>query len=238
MVIGAIFAGGSGSRMNCGETPKQYLPLGGKPVIAHTAAKFFANPALEKILILCPAPWVDATRAMMTEHFGETDRITVLAGGQDRNGTLIRALDYIQEQFGLFDETVIVTHDAVRPFVTQRIIDENIAAAEAYGACGTYIPACDTIAESPEGETVTFIPERARMYQTQTPQSFKAKRLKALLAALSGEEQAKLTDACMIYTLKGEPVRIVRGEVYNLKITYPVDLPVAEALLQAGVGQD
>lgn len=238
MVIGAIFAGGSGSRMNSGETPKQYLPLGGKPVIAHTAAKFFANPALEKVLILCPAQWVDATRALLAEHFGQTGRMAVLPGGQDRNGTLVRALDYIQTQFGLDDETVIVTHDAVRPFVTQRMIDENIAAAKQYGACGTYIPACDTIAESGDAETVTFIPERARMYQTQTPQSFKAKRLKELLTALAGEEQAKLTDACMVYTLKGEPVRIVRGEVYNIKITYPVDLPVAEALLQAGVGKD
>ncbi len=237
MVIGAIFAGGSGSRMGCAKTPKQYLPLGEKPVILHTIEKFYANPGLDKILILCPEHWLQATRVLLEERYGQTDSIAVAIGGQDRTTTLDRALGYIQEHFALDDETIIVTHDAVRPFVTQRIINENIKLAKLTGACGTYIPACDTIAESDDGERVSFVPERGRMWQTQTPQSFNLKKLKTVLAQLTPAQLTNLTDVCAAFSLKGEPVRIVRGEVFNLKITYPYDLTVANALLAAGAGQ-
>lgn len=238
MVIGAIFAGGSGSRMGCGERPKQYLPLGEKPVLLHTIEKFYGNPGLDKILILCPDRWLDATRLLIEDAFGQTDRVAVTRGGQDRSSTLDRALAYINEHFALDDETIIVTHDAVRPFVTQRIINENIETAKRVGACGTYIPACDTIAESDDGERVDFVPERGRMWQTQTPQSFNVKKLKTILAQLTPAQRTNLTDVCAAFTLKGQPVHIIHGEVFNLKITYPYDLTVANALLAAGAGQE
>ncbi len=235
VVIGAIFAGGTGSRMNGAGTPKQYLLLGTKPIIVHTTEKFLSNPRFEKTIVLCPEQWVDSTREMMEKHFGKTARIEVIEGGITRNDTLSCALGYIEEHFGLDDETVIVTHDAVRPFITQKIINENIESAIKFGACGTYIPACDTIAESGDGETVVFIPERRRMFQTQTPQSFKAKKLKTAFEALTADEKAKLTDAAMVFTIKGEPVQMVAGEVYNIKITYPYDLIVAKAVLESGI---
>lgn len=238
MVIGAIFAGGSGNRMGCAKTPKQYLPLGEKPVILHTIEKFYKNPLIDRLLILCPEQWLKSTGVLLGECFGQTDRLAVATGGQDRSDTLARALDYIKEHFGLEDNTVIVTHNAVRPFVTQRIINENIELAKHTGACGTYIPACDTIAESADGEHVCFVPDRARMWQTQTPQSFNAKKLKEIMEHLTPAQKANLTDVCAVFTLKGEPVHIVRGEVFNLKITYPYDLTVANALLAAGVGEE
>jgi 2-C-methyl-D-erythritol 4-phosphate cytidylyltransferase len=238
MVIGAIFAGGSGSRMGCANTPKQYLLLGEKPVMLHTIEKFYANSAFDKVLILCPEQWLKHTRAMVQASIGNNNKIVVLAGGAARNSTLERALRYIAENCPSQDETILVTHDAVRPFVTQRILDENIAAAKQYGACGTYIPACDTIAESADGANVSVVPDRNRMWQTQTPQSFSVKKLTAMLAQLTVDQLANLTDVCAVFTLKGEPVHIVRGEVFNLKITYPYDLPVANALLTAGAGQE
>ncbi|NLX92447.1 MAG: 2-C-methyl-D-erythritol 4-phosphate cytidylyltransferase [Clostridiales bacterium] len=238
MVIGAIFAGGSGSRMGCSETPKQYLTLGEKPVILHTIEKFYKNAAIDKVLILCPEQWVKPTCTLLEENFGQTDRIAVTTGGQDRNDTLDRALCYTEQHFGLDDQTIIVTHDAVRPFVTQRIINENIASAKRNGACGTYIPACDTIAESADGKNVCFVPERGRMWQTQTPQSFNVRKLQKTLAQLTPAQKANLTDVCAVFTLQDEPVHIVCGEVFNLKITYPYDLPIANALLAAGAGQE
>ena len=238
MVIAAIFAGGSGSRMGCAETPKQYLTLGEKSVILLTIEKFYANSAVDKILVLCPDLWLELTRALLEESFGQTDRLAVTTGGVDRMDTLDRALCYVQEHFALDDDTVIVTHDAVRPFVTQRIINENIETAKRVGACGTYIPACDTIAESDDGERVDFVPERGRMWQTQTPQSFNVKKLKTILAQLTPAQRTNLTDVCAAFTLKGQPVHIIHGEVFNLKITYPYDLTVANALLAAGAGQE
>ena len=143
----------------------------------------------------------------------------------------MNSIKYIEDNFTLDDDTIIVTHDAVRPFVTHRIIMDNIEAASTVGACDTVIPATDTIVESLDGEKISSIPDRSKVYQGQTPQSFKAKRLKELYDSLTGEEKAILTDAAKICLLKGEPVHLVRGEVFNIKITYPYDLTVAETLI-------
>ena len=85
--------------------------------------------------------------------------------------------------------------------------------------------------ESLDGEKISSIPDRSKVYQGQTPQSFRAKRLKELYSSLTDEEKAILTDAAKIYLLKGEAVHLVRGEVFNIKITYPYDLTVAETLI-------
>ena len=108
---------------------------------------------------------------------------------------------------------------------------DNIEAAVKVGACDTVIPATDTIVESLDGEKISGIPDRSKVYQGQTPQSFRAKRLKELYSSLTDEEKAILTDAAKIYLLKGEAVHLVRGEVFNIKITYPYDLTVAETLI-------
>lgn len=116
--------------------------------------------------------------------------------------------------------------------MTYRIIKENIEAAQKYGACDTVIPATDTIVESRDGQTISSIPNRAHLYQGQTPQSFKALKLRQLYGRLSDEEKDILTDAAKIFVIKGEPVQLVRGEKSNVKITYPYDLTVAESLLK------
>ena len=143
----------------------------------------------------------------------------------------MNAIRYIERQGDLDEETIIVTHDSVRPFVTHRILEENIRFAREYGACDTVMPATDTIVESKENDRITDIPNRKFMYQGQTPQSFRAKKLKETYEALSEQEKEILTDACKIMVLKGEHVHLVMGEVFNIKITYPYDVTVAKALL-------
>ena len=136
------------------------------------------------------------------------------------------------------EETVIVTHDAVRPFLTHRIIEENVDAAVKYGACDTVIPATDTIVESADGKMITSIPDRTKMFQGQTPQSFRLKELKRVLSSLTEEEKAILTDACKIFSIKNKDVYMVEGEVFNIKITYPYDLKVAHTLLKGKDSND
>ncbi len=232
MVIGAIFAGGIGARMGNFDTPKQYLKLGTKPIIVHTIEKFFINPEIDKIIVLCPKSWIGHTRDIIEKNLGKSDRVAVIEGGESRNDTLNNALEYINKTFGLDDDTIIVTHDAVRPFVTHRIISENIKAAQQYGACDTVVPATDTIVESLDGSQISKIPERKLLYQGQTPQSFKAKLLSEVCAGLTEEEKAALTDVCKIFTIKNLPVQLVDGEVFNIKITYPYDLKVAQVMLE------
>lgn len=232
MVFGAVLAGGIGSRMGNVEKPKQYLNIAGKPIIVHTLEKFYINQKFEKIIVLCPEQWINHTKNLINKHIGENDRIVVLKGGTTRNETIMNAIKYIEENYNIDEDAVIVTHDSVRPFVTHRIIEENISYAQKYGACDTVIPATDTIVQSNDNQIISDIPDRSKMYQGQTPQSFKIKKLKSLYEGLNEEEKTILTDAAKIFVMKGESVHLVEGEVSNIKITYPYDLRVAETLMK------
>ncbi len=230
-VFAAILAGGIGTRMGNVEKPKQYLNISGKPIIIHTIEKFILNEDMEAIIVLTPKQWVNHTKDLVKKHIPTVNNIFVIEGGADRNGTIMNAINFIETNYELNDDTVIVTHDSVRPFVSHRIIADNVKFALEFGACDTVIPATDTIVRSEGGEIITEIPDRSQMYQGQTPQSFKAKKLKDMYLGLSDEEKKILTDACKIMVLKGEKVYLVEGETSNMKITYPYDLKVAEALL-------
>lgn len=232
MIYGVILAGGIGARMGNTEKPKQFILIGEKPIIIHTIEKFLVNDKFEKIIVLCPSQWMGHTQNMIKRYIQDRERLVVIEGGSTRNETIMNSIRYIEETDGLEDNTVIVTHDAVRPFVTHRILDENIKYALAYGACDTVVAASDTIVESIDNKKISNIPERKHMYQGQTPQSFNARKLKALYEGLTVEEKNILTDAAKIFVIKGEDVYLVEGEVFNIKITYPYDIRVAESLLK------
>ena len=253
MIYAAVLAGGTGTRMGNTDKPKQFLEFGGRPVIVHTVGRFLACSDIDRVIVMTPAEWCGYTVEILAKYFEEgvahadsstcapgdergaeirDARILVAAGGSTRNETLMNAITVIENAGDLDDETIIVTHDAVRPFVTERMITENIAAAKKTGACETAFPATDTIIETDDGQFVTNVPDRSRLWMTQTPQSFRAKKLRELYLGLSGSEKEVLTDAARIYVMKGEPVEIVRGESWNIKITYPQDLEIAEAILR------
>ena len=232
MTYGVILAGGIGSRMG-GDKPKQYLTVKDKPIIIYTIEKFLVVPEFEKVIVLCPKQWVEHTKNLIEKHIAPAkNKVAVIEGGSTRNETIMNAIKLIESEGKLNDDTVIVTHDSVRPFVTHRIIEENIKAAEEFGACDTVVPATDTIVEAMDNATISNIPDRSKMYQGQTPQSFKALKLKNMYESLTDEEKDILTDAAKIFVIKGEKVALVQGETFNMKITYPYDLRVAKSLLE------
>ena len=165
MIFGAVLAGGIGSRMGNVEKPKQYLNIAGKPIIIHTLEKFYVNDKFEKIIVLCPNQWVNHTENLIKKYIGENDKIVVISGGSTRNETIMNAIKFIEAEGNLNDDTIIVTHDSVRPFVTGRIIKENIEFAKQYGACDTVVPATDTIVEANDNTVISSIPDRSKMYQ-------------------------------------------------------------------------
>lgn len=231
-VYGVVLAGGVGARMGNVEKPKQFMEIGNKPIIIQTLEKFIVHPGFDKVLVLSPRQWMRYTQDLIRKYIPGIEQVVVLEGGETRNETIMNAINYLDEQGVLDDDTVIVTHDSVRPFVTHRILEENVKAAKQFGACDTVIPASDTIVQSASNEIISDIPDRSMMYQGQTPQSFRAKKLRSIYELLTPQEKKILTDACKILVLKGEEVHIVLGEVYNIKITYPYDLKVAESLIQ------
>ncbi|MBR0119963.1 MAG: 2-C-methyl-D-erythritol 4-phosphate cytidylyltransferase [Eubacterium sp.] len=282
---GVIVAGGIGSRMGCKDKPKQFMLLDGKPIIIRTIAKFCEIEEFKEIIVLCPVEWVAYTEDLVREYLpecaddettmsdsidkkslaGDSDhssagRITVIPGGDTRNETIMCAIDHIDKCGDLDEDTVIVTHDSVRPFVTEDIIRKNIAYAlgeagadggsgyladvdsgedariattdSRIRACTTAIPATDTILVSGDGESISEMPDRTQMYQCQTPQTFPALKLRRLYESLSDEERDVLTDAARIFLMKGERVHLIDGDISNIKITYPYDMIVAEAVVK------
>lgn len=226
MVYAAILAGGSGSRMHS-DLPKQYLQIKKKPIIIYSIEAFASNPRIDGIIAAVSHDYYDYARELITKHCPRTP-VTLITGGESRVGTLKNILNHLHLNNLINEKTILLTHDAARPFVDSRIINENITAAAAVGACNTIMPATDTIIESLDGEYITRVPSRDRLYSVQTPQSFNAKKLYELTMSLNHEESASVTDACSIFVLRNEPVKLVRGKSENIKITYPSDLAIAE----------
>ena len=237
MVFGAILAGGVGSRLGA-DIPKQFLMLGDKPVIVYSLEKFLACPRMDQVFIGVHPDFLEHTRALVAQYVPtDAHRVHILPGGGSRNDTLqniISAIDTLRQDS---EEDIILTHDAARPCVTMRMIEENIDAAMEVGAVNTVCPATDTIVISENGHTVTDIPNKAVMYYGHSPQSFRINLLKRLYSTLTQEEKDILTDACKICCLRGQPVALVRSEYTNLKITTPGDYIIAQAFIADGVDQ-
>lgn len=234
MIYAEILAGGKGSRMGNTDMPKQFLMIGNKPIIIHTIENFLLCSKIDKIVITTPAQWIEHTVDIIRKYIPSdiSDKIYICEGGIDRNESIMNGIRYIESNFGINDEDIIITHDSVRPFLTYRIIEENIDMAIEYGATDTVVPAIDTIVESIDDNIISNIPRRDFMYQGQTPQSFNIKKLVELYNSLNEEEKIVLTDAAKIFVVKGEKVKLVRGELFNIKITTPYDLKLANALVK------
>ena len=238
MNFGAILAGGIGSRLNIAAYPKQFLPLGEYPILIHTVKVFAANENLDALYIGVHPQWLDYTHELLQKHIVTDKKIVVVPGGGDRNDTLFRVIDQIESDFGADDSHIIVTHDAVRPFVTDSMIDSSIALAKEHGACGAVVPSIDTIAVSAAGQVMDSIPDRSTLYQCQTPQTFQINVLKNAFSSLTEEEKAVLTDACKICLLKGIPVYLSEGSTANIKITTMGDYNIAKAIRQLASEQE
>lgn len=232
MIFAGILAGGIGSRMNIADMPKQFLALGNKPIVIHTLEKFLFCERIDEIYVGVHPSWVSHMEALVEKYIThKCGKIHIVEGGTDRNSTIMNIVDMIEKEYGQSEEHYIITHDSVRPFVSSRIIEENIDAVIKYKVCDTVISATDTIVVSDDGIRITDIPVRSKIYQGQTPQSFQITLLRNLYEDLSEEEKGILTDACKIALVRNQPIYLVNGEVSNMKLTTITDYNIAQAMV-------
>lgn len=229
MVYAAVLAGGSGLRMG-GDMPKQFLSVSGRPIIIRSIDAFAESGLVDKIYVAVSADYLDYTKNLISEFCPDV-AVTVISGGSNRNETLFNVLKDIEKN-GMTKEDIILTHDAVRPFINTRIISDNIDAVRKYGACNTVVPAVDTMVRSTDGEVICDIPARSELFHGQTPQSFNASELMALYAGMSDEEFELYTDACIVFVRNGRKVHLVAGDRNNIKLTYPEDMEKAEIIIR------
>lgn len=230
MVAAAILAGGKGVRLG-GDLPKQFLEVEGEPLILRTLRAFVRGGV--PLCVLCvPARYLDYCRALVRDAaLPEGIAVEVVAGGETRGDSLTAALRCLEAR-GQLEDCILLTHDAVRPFVTARMIADNVEAARRVGACCTCVPATDTVFLSEDGETVSAVPPRSTVFHAQTPQTFRAAELYGLIRRIPAEDFARLTDGCSVYTYFGLPVAMVPGDRDNIKLTYPEDPERAAQILR------
>lgn len=226
-----ILAGGIGSRMQSPELPKQYLKIDNEPIIIRTVRNFIDFGSFRAGVICCPVDWIEYTKALLLEYGISIDTVFVVPGGKNRNSSVQNGCCFLTKNFNVSDDDVILTHDAVRPFINSRVIKDNISAASEYGAANTVMPVYDSIIRTSTGDFLSEHLPRKELYRVQTPQSFRLKELENVINSLSDDELEAYTDVASIFADRGFRVKLVEGLDSNIKITTPFDMAVAESIV-------
>lgn len=231
MNVAVLLAGGSGDRFG-GSRQKQLAKLAGKAVIEHTINIFQQSKHIDEIAIVVNEGCIDEIEKIVNNScISKVKRI--LLGGKTRNESSLAAINSYMINDNVKDINLIF-HDAVRPFLSQEILREVVEALDSYNAVDVAIPATDTIVESVSGSLITSIPERSKLFRGQTPQAFRLKTIKKAYDIALKDKNFKATDDCgvVIKYLPDEKVFIVIGSELNMKITYELDLFIADKLFQ------
>jgi 2-C-methyl-D-erythritol 4-phosphate cytidylyltransferase len=206
--------------------PKQFLLLGGNPLIVHVLEKVLGLDRIEEVVITCPASHLDETRDLIANHgFGE--RFRCIEGGLTRQESVYRGLEALEGY-----ESVVI-HEAVRPLVTAAEFRELLDAPDANAMFGIPIPF--TVLKG--HEYVEDLLERSELVNVQLPQKFDAAKLRQAHDAARRDEATFTEDASLFFRYADAPVRILAGSERNLKITVPTDLIIAEAIYADVVGR-
>ena len=226
--IAIILASGASERLNGLSTVKQFVKIAGKKVIEHTLEVFEKNRNIDEIVVVTSEKYLDYCSEIVQKN--NYKKITkVVQGGNTRRESSFQGLKSINTA----EESNILIHDAVRPFISDRIIDDCIQALEKYSAVDVAIPSADTIIQVNDENTIENIPKRKYLKRGQTPQAFKFGVIKKAHLLAQNEKDIDVTDDCgLIKKFNLCEVFVVEGEEYNIKITYPIDIDIADKLFQ------
>lgn len=214
-------AAGSGVRMGT-KVPKPFIEIAGRSILGHAIDKFIGLEGLEQVIIVASAQNVSLVEKIISQYFRSNVKFLVIEGGKERQDSIYNALKCVNENAEL-----ILVHDAVRPLVEVEQITECIKAALECGAAVLGVPVRDTIKKIDDEGFVESTPDRSALWQIQTPQVFKRRLLieayeKAMNEGLVGTDDSSLVENA------GVRVKVVKGDVRNIKLTYPADLRIAE----------
>ena len=219
-----IVAAGKGRRMGT-EVSKQFLPLCGKEILAHSVEKFERAEKIRDIVLVTGEDSLLDVRDMAQEY-GWKKIVSVVAGGKERQDSVWNGLQAVSA-----DTEIVLIHDGVRPFVTEDILNHSIETAVEMGGCVAGVPAKDTIKVCNGENIAVATPDRSTLWQIQTPQTFRKELIlqayqKAKAEGFAGTDDASLAE------YSGCPVKVIMGSYRNIKITTKEDLLIGEAFLK------
>ena len=244
-MVAVVLGGGVGQRLGAG-LPKQLLTLGGKTLVERCVAAFQTAPGIDEILVVMARGYTGQVEALLAKgglakgglaKGGLADgypKVTgVIEGGRGRPDSVRAALAAIASRVA--EDCGVLLHDAARPLVDQRIIADCVAALAEHDAAGVAVPASDTMVVTGNG-VMQSMPRRETLHRCQTPQCFRLSVISRAHELAAADPGFSPTDDCGVVMryLPGVPVHIVPGSERNIKVTYPQDLAVAEALLPRG----
>lgn len=230
MNIAIIFAGGSGVRMGAG-VPKQFLEINGKPVIIYTLQLFQYHNEIDKIYLAILEDYMDYMEDLVNEY-SLSKVVKILPGGATAQDSIYHALKAAEAENP--EDSVVLIHDGVRPFVSYDTISRNIAGVRENGNAITSTSCYETIIISKDGDSVQEVPFRKETFSAQAPQSFYLKDIIAAHDYVRGlsTRYDNMVDACTICKSQGIEVHLVEGNRGNIKVTTPEDVYMFRALLQ------
>ncbi len=234
MVIGGILAGGLGTRMSNGGLPKQFLKIGGKPVIIRTLERFSQNKNIDRVVVAMNRDWIDYCNNMFAEYGIDMMKTTIICGGETRFESLLCLANEcvrIAKEENDSDEIIMINHDCARPFVSDRILNDNITMVRDYDMVTTSVPTIDTVLVSKDGKVSDCVPDRPTIFLDQGPQTLEVNHFLKLVDTLTDKEKEIYMEAGRLYIDKGYRVGIVEGERTNFKLTTQFDLKLAELIL-------
>lgn len=221
MATAIILSGGTGTRLG-GEIPKQYLSVAGKPIIMHGLDIFEQHPQVDCIVIVAALEW----QGVLTEqlHAANISKFRSFAeAGRTRQHSIWNGLQ-TAKQLGTRDEDGVIIHDAARPCVSSRLIDDCISALEEADGALPVIPVKDTLYLSHSGGHIDGLLNRDEIFAGQAPESFNFGKYYAIHAASTDEQLAATRGSCEIAHRHGMSIKLIPGDEHNYKITTKVDL--------------
>lgn len=230
--VAILLAGGSGHRFGA-DRPKQFVRIGERTVLEHSLAAFEQSPHIDAVVVVSHPQHLDEVRELLpsSQH---PKLLTVVAGGAERQDSTLNALRALaQITDSPLEQIRILIHDAVRPAVSQSIIERVCTALHTHQAANLVVPVTDTLLEVNDNGTTAAMPSRARFRRVQTPQGFHAATLQHAYDVALTDPNFQATDDCGVVFryLPEVEIALVEGEQRNIKLTYPEDLHVLHHLL-------
>ena len=222
--VALVPAAGRGLRMG-GLVPKQFLSIGGLPLIVHSLRTLQASSVIDAIVLAVPQADLAYCQSDIVDAHRFTKVIKVVAGGQERQDSVRNALAVLDNQV-----EIVVVHDAVRPFLTERMLEEVVAAARATGAAIIALPMRDTVKYVGADHVIERTVDRRPLWLAQTPQAFRRDWLQEAHRRAQIESVPATDDAYLLEWM-GYSVKVVEGSGENIKVTRPEDMVIGEAIL-------
>ena len=235
MNTAVIFAGGSGTRMNSKDKPKQFLLIHGKPIIVHTIEVFQNHPDIDAIVVVCIEDWIDYMEELKFRYRLEKIR-KIVPGGATGQLSIFNGLE-AAEEISEGDDDIVLIHDGVRPLITPEELTLNIESVKAHGSAITCVKTKETFVLVNDDNKVLKVPDRAHSFVAKAPQSFLLKDIISAQRKAISEGFTNMIDSCTLMQHYGYETYCIIGNYENMKITTPDDFYTFRALYDARENQ-